>query len=115
MPIFTLIIWNKRKNGTMVFSAAGLDVGGSGFQDWSMAIDFAFLDAIEVQGPDEVMFGDNIKIDSTSSALVVSMTDGTRMFFEIRTRRPPSLRSTLAPVLLLVESARSWRAQHPAT
>lgn len=100
----------KRKNGTMVFSPHGLDVAGSGFQSWEMSIDWAYVEAIEIQGPDEVMFGDNIKVDSTSSALVVTMVDETRMFFEVRTRRPPSLRAALAPVLLMVENIRSHRA-----
>jgi hypothetical protein len=101
----------KRKNGTMIFSAAGLDVRGTGFQDWDMSMDWAYLDGIDIQGPDEIMFGDHLKIDSTSSALVISMSDGTRMFFEIRTRRPPSLRSTLAPLLMMVQSIRGHRAE----
>lgn len=100
----------KRKNGTMVFSPHGLEVAGSGFQSWDMSIDWAFVEGVEIQGPDEVLFGDNVKIDSTSSALVVTMTDETRMFFEVRTRRPPSLRAALAPVLLMVENIRSHRA-----
>jgi hypothetical protein len=100
----------KRKNGTMAFSPNGLDVSGTGFQSWDMSMDWAFVHGLEVQGPDEIMFADHLKIDSTSSALVVTMTDDTRMFFEIRTRRPPSLRATLAPVLTMVENIRSYRA-----
>jgi len=100
----------KRKNGTMVFSPQGLDVSGTGFQSWDMSMDWAYLDGMEIQGPDEIMFTDHTKIDSTSSALVVVMVDGTRMFFEIRTRRPPSLRAALAPILLMVDNIKSHRA-----
>jgi len=100
----------KRKNGSMLFSPAGLAVSGTGFQSWDMNMDWAFVDGIEIQGPDEILFGDNLKIDSTSSALIVRMADDTRMFFEIRTRRPPSLRAGLAPVLLMVENIRAYRA-----
>ncbi|MEI2652392.1 MAG: hypothetical protein V9G12_09585 [Microthrixaceae bacterium] len=100
----------KRKNGTMMFSPNGLEVAGSGFQSWEMNMDWAFVHSMEIQGPDEIMFGDHLKIDSTSSALIITMVDETRMFFEIRTRRPPSLRAALAPVLLMVENIRSHRA-----
>ena len=100
----------KRKNGTMMFSPNGLEVAGSGFQSWEMNMDWAFVNSLEIQGPDEIMFGDHLKIDSTSSALIITMVDETRMFFEIRTRRPPSLRAALAPVLLMVENIRSHRA-----
>lgn len=100
----------KRKNGTMIFSPKGLEVNGSGFQSWEMNMDWAFLNRMEIQGPDEIMFGDHLKIDSTSSALIITMLDETRMFFEIRTRRPPSLRAALAPVLLMVENIKSHRA-----
>jgi len=100
----------KRKNGTMIFSPKGLEVNGSGFQSWEMSMDWAYVEAMEIQGPDEVMFGDHLKIDSTSSALIVTMADQTRMFFEVRTRRPPSLRAALAPVLNMVENIRAYRA-----
>ncbi len=100
----------KRKNGTMTFSPNALEVAGSGFQSWEMNMDWAFVNNLEIQGPDEIMFGDHLKIDSTSSALIITMVDETRMFFEIRTRRPPSLRAALAPVLLMVENIRSHRA-----
>lgn len=103
----------KRKNGTMRFSPLGLEVRGSGFHDWEMTMDWGYVDQLDVQGPDEVMFGDQLKIDSSSSAVIVVMNDGTRMVFEVRTRRPPSLRSAMAPVLLLVDNIRSWRAQLP--
>lgn len=103
----------KRKNGTMRFSPVGLEVRGSGFHDWEMTMDWGYVDQLDVQGPDEVMFGDQLKIDSSSSAVIVVMNDGTRMVFEVRTRRPPSLRSAIAPVLLMVGNIRSWRAQLP--
>lgn len=102
----------KRKNGTMVFSPNGIDVGGAGLQNWSMSMEWAYVEGVEIQGPDEVMFADHLKIDSASSALIVTMIDGTRMFFEVRTRRPPSLRSSLAPVLSMVESLGSHRVSH---
>jgi hypothetical protein len=101
----------KRKNGTMIFSPKGLEVNGSGFQSWEMSMDWAYVHGIEIQGPDEIMFGDHLKIDSASSALIITMVDETRMFFEVRTRRPPSLRAALAPVLLMVENIRTYRVQ----
>lgn len=97
----------KRKNGVVVFSPAGIEVSGSGFQTWEMSMDWSFVSRVEIQGPDEVMFSEHLKIDSTSSALIVEMSDATRMFFEVRTRRPPSLRAALAPVLLMVGSSGS--------
>lgn len=102
----------KRKNGTMVFSPNGIDVGGVGLQNWSMSMEWAYVESVDIQGPDEVMFADHLKIDSASSALIVTMIDGTRMFFEVRTRRPPSLRSSLAPVLSMVQSLGSHRVSH---
>lgn len=103
----------KRKNGTMVFSPHGLEVRGGGFHDWEMTMDWGYVDQLDVQGPDEIMFGDQLKIDASSSAVIVVMNDGTRMFFEVRTRRPPSLRSSMAPMLLMVDNIRTWRAQQP--
>lgn len=97
----------KRKNGVVVFSPSGIEVSGSGFQTWEMSMDWSFVSRLEIQGPDEVMFSEHLKIDSTSSALIVEMSDATRMFFEVRTRRPPSLRAALAPVLLMVGSSGS--------
>ena len=100
----------KRKNGAMVFSPTGIDVSGGGFQSWSMHVDWSFVDRIEVFGADEVMFTDHMKIDGNSSAVVVQVLDGTKLYFEVRLRRPPSLRVTLAPVLTLVEDIRVDRS-----
>ena len=100
----------KRKNGTLVFSPAGIDVSGTGFQSWAMTMDWAFVDRVEIQGPDELMFADNLKIDASSTALIVCMVDGTRMFFEIRSKRPPSIRAALAPVLILADGIPAYRA-----
>ncbi len=99
----------KRKNGAMMFSPAGVDITGSGFQSWSMHIDWSFIQRIEILGADEVMFTEHMKVDGNSSAVVVEVLDGTKLFFEVRLRRPPSLRATLAPILGLVEDIRHDR------
>lgn len=99
----------KRKSGTMIFAPHGLVVSGSGFQSWQLHLEWSRIDRLTIQGADEVMFCDQVKIDPNSSAVCVDTVDGHRVFFEIRMRRPPSLRATLAPLLQMVESIGPWR------
>jgi|GEM_PF-6577424 len=99
----------RRKSGTMLFAPHGLVVSGSGFQSWQLHLEWSQIDQLSIQGADEVMFCDQIKIDPNSSAVCVDTIDGHRVFFEIRMRRPPSLRATLAPLLQMVESIGPWR------
>ena len=102
----------KRKNGTMSFSAAGIEIAGRGVRSWTMNIDWAVVAGIELQGADELMFTDNLRIHTSGSALSLRMVDGTRMFFEVRDRRPPSVRGSLTSVLQLMSDITAYRSAH---
>lgn len=100
----------KRKNGTLSFSPRGIEASGSGLQSWSLHIEWLEVTAMRIEGTDEVMFTEGVRIDASSSALIVELVDGTKTFFEVRLRRPGSLRSPLAPLLLLVDNIKGYRA-----
>ena len=100
----------KRKNGTLVFGPKGLLAAGTGFQSWDLLIEWSTVETVEVMGPDEVAFTEQLKVDINSSVLAVTTIDGDRAQFEVRMRRPPSLRTALVPVFTLVERIRAHRA-----
>jgi len=104
----------KRKNGTIVFGSAGIRVAGSGLQSWDLDLPWTQVTKLRIEGTDEVMFTEGVRIEPSSSALIVELVDGAKVYFEVRMRRPGSLRSPLAPMLQLVADIRSYRATgHP--
>ena len=103
----------KRKNGTIVFAPPGIRIAGSGLQSWDLDLPWTQITKVRVEGTDEVMFTEGIRIEPSSSALIVELIDGAKVYFEVRMRRPGSLRSPLAPVLQLAADIRSYRATGP--
>lgn len=100
----------KRKGGVAVFGPRGLEVKGTGVGRWEMNLDWAYVRDVDVQGADEIMFSEALRVAPTSSVLVVEMTDSARLFFEVSGRRPPSLRSEIAAVISMVAAGRTYRA-----
>ena len=103
----------KRKSGLMQFGPEGISLTGKGFGNWTMSIGWLFVENIEIFGPEEILFTNQIKIDASSTAIVVKATDGAEIIFEVRSRRPPSLRSSLASLSYLLEAARQFRVLYP--
>lgn len=104
----------KRKNGTITFAPGGVRVAGSGLQSWDLDLPWTHVTKVRAEGTDEVMFTEGVRIEPSSSALIVELIDGAKVYFEVRMRRPGSLRSPLAPVLQLAADIRSYRATgHP--
>ena len=97
----------RRKGVTMVMGQKGVVAASSGINSWSLQLPWTELLAIEVQGADEVKFTHNHRIDLNSSAVILHHEDGTFLLFEVRSRRPATLRSTLAPVISMVAGSRS--------
>lgn len=104
----------KRKNGTITFGPAGLRVAGSGLQSWDLDLPWTQVTKLRIEGTDEVMFTEGVRIEPSSSAVIVELIDGAKVYFEVRMRRPGSLRSPLAPMLQLVADIRSYRATGPS-
>lgn len=106
-------IKRKRKSGVMAFGPGGMEVKGTGISRWEMELDWNHVNDVEVVGADEIMFSDAIRVPADSSVVVVGMIDGARLFFETVGRRPPTLRSELAPVMSMVSAGRVRRANRP--
>lgn len=100
----------RRKNGTLVFTPRGWTAAGGGMSNWMIAVGWDEVEHVSIQNAEELEFVEGFKIDPSSSALCVQLVDGSQVILEVRMRRPPSLRATLAPVLLMVESIPAWRA-----
>jgi hypothetical protein len=88
----------RRKNVTLHFTPMGLGVTTGGLKNWAMEIPWSRVRWIDIEGSDELMFRSSLRIDLSSSALVVDTDEGT-VFFECRLRRPASVRSSLAPMI----------------
>ncbi len=100
----------RRKNVVVVMRAGGLVIASGGSRGWSVHAPWHEVRRLDVQGADEVKFTHNHRIDLNGSALVVELLDGTFLLVEVRGRRPASLRSALAPIMLVV--AESPTAEH---
>lgn len=85
----------RRKNVTLHFTPGGLAALGGGLGNWEMEIPWSEIRSIDVEGSDELMFRSSMRIDLSSSALVVE-TEAGMVFFECRLRRPASVRTALA-------------------
>lgn len=96
----------KRKNSVLVFSTAGVAMTGGGLGGGQFAIPWAQIRSLDVQGADEVKFTHNHRIDLNSSAVIVELRSGDVLVFEVKLRRPATMRSTLAPILSMVRSIR---------
>lgn len=96
----------KRKNSVLVFSTAGVAMTGGGMSGGQFAIPWAQVRSLDVQGADEVKFTHNHRIDLNSSAVIVELRSGDVLVFEVKLRRPATMRSTLAPILSMVRSFR---------
>lgn len=96
----------KRKNSVLVFSSAGVAMTGGGMGGGQFAIPWAQVRSLDVQGADEVKFTHNHRIDLNSSAVIVELRSGDVLVFEVKLRRPATMRSTLAPILSMVRSLR---------
>ena len=100
----------KRKGGVMSFGPEGLRVRSAGVGRWDIQLDWQHSNSIDVQGPDEIMFSEALRIAPSSCVMIVEMTEGSRLFFEVVGRRPPSLRSEIAAVISMVAAGRTYRA-----
>lgn len=102
----------KRKNGIFGISPNGIDAEGAGFGDWSMNVQWAFINDIMVVGPDEATFNLGIRIGPKNSVISVEMADGTMLNFEVRGKGPSTVRADLGPALGMAGAARQYRAAH---
>jgi len=101
----------RRKNGSLTFTPQGWVIEGGGFSSWRVDGGWHEIEHMSVQNAEELEFCEGLKIDAASSALSLQLVDGSQLVVEVRMRRPPSLRATLAPVLLMVEAIPTWRAE----
>jgi hypothetical protein len=95
----------RRKNVVLVMRAGGLVIANAGSGGWSVHVPWHEVRRIDVQGADEVKFTHNHRIDLNGSALVVELVDSTSLLVEIRSRRPATVRSTLAPVIQMTNTS----------
>jgi hypothetical protein len=97
----------RRKGVTLAFSPAGVTAVSSGFSAWKHHIGWDEITELEFQGADEVKFTYDHRIDVNATAAIVGLTDGTAMVFEIKGRRPATLRSSMAPIVNAVTAYRA--------
>ena len=97
----------RRKGVTLAFSPAGVTAVSSGFSAWKHHIGWDEVTELEFQGADEVKFTYDHRIDVNATAAIVGLSDGTAMVFEIKSRRPSTLRSTMAPIMNAVKAHRA--------
>jgi hypothetical protein len=96
----------KKKNGVLAFSSRGI---GASSHSWDVGVSWDEVERIEIAGPDEVLYTDRLRIDGNSSVIIVTTVAEDRLIYEVRGRRPPSLRSALAPMLNQFETFRDYR------
>lgn len=94
----------RRKNIGVGFSETGLKASASGFGGWELQVPWNRVRSLDIEGSDELMFRSSLRIDLSSTAIVVDTDEGT-LFFECRLRRPASVRSALAPLVNAMGSA----------
>ncbi|NLA34450.1 MAG: hypothetical protein GX868_02040 [Actinobacteria bacterium] len=99
----------RRKGGVMSFGRDGLRIRSAGVGRWDIQLDWEHTRSIDVQGPDEIMFSEALRVAPSSCVMIVEMTEGSRLFFEVTGRRPPSLRSEIAAVISMVDAGRTYR------
>lgn len=99
----------KKKGGLLVFSRRGVEAVGRGRRSWRVAVGWSQVEDIDIKSADEIAFSSGIKINASSSAVVVRTIDGHDIVLEVAQRRTPSLRAGMAPALLMAAGARSWR------
>jgi hypothetical protein len=97
----------RRKGVTLAFSPAGVTAVSSGFSAWKVHLGWDDVTDLEFQGADEVKFTYDHRIDVNATAAIVGLNDGTAMVFEIKGRRPATLRSSMAPIVNAVKSHRA--------
>jgi hypothetical protein len=97
----------RRKGVTLAFSPAGVTAVSSGFSAWKVHLGWDDVSDLEFQGADEVKFTYDHRIDVNATAAIVGLNDGTAMVFEIKGRRPATLRSSMAPIVNAVKSHRA--------
>ena len=85
----------RRKNVTLHFNQMGVVAVTGGLANWGLEIPWSRVRSIDIEGSDELMFRSSLRIDLSSSALVLETDEGT-VFFECRLRRPASVRTALA-------------------
>jgi len=95
----------RRKNVIVAMRPGGLVIAGGG-RGWSAHVPWHEVRRLDVQGADEVKFTHNHRIDLNSSAVIVELRSGDVLVFEVKLRRPATMRSTLAPILSMVRSLR---------
>lgn len=96
----------RRKRTTLMLGRHGVVGVAEGVVKWSVHLRWTEVTRIDVQGADEIKFTHNQRIDLNAAAIVIEVEDGTAYVFECRSRRPASLRASLAPVINMVASAR---------
>jgi hypothetical protein len=72
---------------------------------WHLHVPWHAVARLDVQGADEIKFTHNQRVNSDGSVLVADLADGTTLLFEIRAKRPASLRAALAPIKDAIDGA----------
>jgi hypothetical protein len=88
----------RRKTCTVVLERRGLVAATPRTGGWHLHIPWHAVTRLDVQGADEIKFTHNQRVRSDGSVLVADLADGTTLLFEIRTKRPASLRAAVAPI-----------------
>jgi hypothetical protein len=97
----------RRKNVSLGFSPAGITAVSTGFHAWKLHLLWDDVRSLEFEGADEVKFTHNHRIDMNATAVIITLTDDTTMVFEVRSRRPAMMRSTMAPIVNALASHRA--------
>jgi hypothetical protein len=98
----------RRKNVSLGFSPAGITAVSTGFNAWKLHLLWDDVRDLEFEGADEVKFTHNHRIDMNGTAVIVTLTDNSTLVFEIRSRRPAMVRSTMAPIVNALASHRAF-------
>ena len=100
----------RRKNVSLGFSPAGITAASTGFNAWKVHLQWDDVRTLEFEGADEIKFTHNHRIDMNGTAVIITLTDNSTMVFEIRSRRPAMVRSTMAPIVNALASHRAHLA-----
>jgi hypothetical protein len=88
----------RRKTCTVLLERRGLVAATSRTGGWHLHIPWHAVTRLDVQGADEIKFTHNQRVNSDGSVLVADLADGTTLLFEIRAKRPATLRAAVAPI-----------------
>ena len=94
----------RKKNVTVALAPEGFLAVASGFNSWRIEFAWDEIRSVEFEGSDEVRFTHNAKIDSNSTAMIVQLNDESLLVFQVRAKKPATLRASLAPVLAAINN-----------